>query len=81
MKIDLPRRRRHATATHPDPEKLGLVCAGGGVTGAIYEIGVLAALEDRLEGISLNDFDVFVGVSCGSYISALLANGDRKSVV
>jgi predicted acylesterase/phospholipase RssA len=75
MKIDLPRRRRPATAAHPDPERFGLVCAGGGVTGAIYEIGVLAALEDRLEGISLNDFDVFVGVSCGSYISALLANG------
>jgi len=59
----------------PLVKKLGLVCAGGGVTGAIYEIGALAALEDRLENASLADFDVFVGVSAGAYISALLANG------
>lgn len=64
---------------HPFPvpltKKLGLVCAGGGVTGAIYEIGALAALEDRLENASLTDFDVYIGVSAGAYISALLANG------
>ncbi len=59
----------------PINRKLGLVCAGGGVTGAIYEIGALAALEDRLENASLTDFDVFVGVSAGAYISALVANG------
>ncbi len=56
-------------------DRLGLVCAGGGVTGAIYEIGALAALEDRIEGTNITDFDMFVGVSAGSYISALLANG------
>lgn len=56
-------------------KRLGVVCAGGGVTGAFYEIGALAALEDRLENVSITDFDVFVGVSAGAYISALLANG------
>jgi len=63
--------------SYPAPNRfqLGLVCAGGGVTGAIYEIGALAAIEDRLENASLNDFDCFVGVSAGSYIGALLANG------
>ena len=59
----------------PIRKRLGIVCAGGGVTGAIYEIGTLAALEDRLENASINDFDVFVGVSAGAYIAALLANG------
>ena len=59
----------------PMRKRLGIVCAGGGVTGAIYEIGALAALEDRLENVSITDFDVFVGVSAGAYISALLANG------
>jgi hypothetical protein len=44
------------------------------VTGAIYEIGALAALEDRIEGVNITDFDMFVGVSAGSYIGALLAN-------
>src|SRR5512141_501266 len=65
----------------PMTKKLGLVCAGGGVTGAIYEIGALAALEDRLENASLTDFDVFVGVSAGAYISALLANGVTPSLL
>ena len=67
----------------PTPVKgrLGLVCAGGGVTGAIYEIGALAAIEERLENRSLTDFDVFVGVSAGSYIGALVANGVNPSVL
>ena len=65
----------------PVPGRLGLVCAGGGVTGAIYEIGALAALEDRLEDVSLADFDVFVGVSAGAYISALIANGIAPGVL
>jgi len=89
-----PRRRPSAPrteipageATHqpfpaPVVRRRGLVCAGGGVTGAIYEIGALAALEDRLENASLNDFDFFVGVSAGSYISALLANGITPGVL
>jgi NTE family protein len=69
------RRARPRGFPPPIRSRLGLVCAGGGVTGAIYEIGALAAIEDRLDHGSLTDFDVFVGVSCGSYITALLANG------
>ncbi|MBK9090230.1 MAG: patatin-like phospholipase family protein [Holophagales bacterium] len=59
----------------------GLVCAGGGVTGAIYEIGVLAALEERLDGFSLTECDVFVGVSAGSYVGTLVASGVSPSVL
>jgi NTE family protein len=66
---------------HPIRGRLGVVCAGGGVTGAIYEIGALAAIEERLEDHSLTDFDVFVGVSAGAYISALLANGITPGVL
>ncbi len=65
----------------PVPGRLALACAGGGVTGAIYEIGVLAALEERLENASLTDFDVFIGVSAGAYITALLANGIPPGVL
>jgi NTE family protein len=72
---DQPSGERFRSFPAPLNRRLGLVCAGGGVTGAIYEIGALAALEDRLENASLTDFDVFVGVSAGAYISALLANG------
>ena len=65
----------------PIRKRLGIVCAGGGVTGAIYEIGALAALEDRLENVSITDFDVYVGVSAGAYIAALLANGVTPGVL
>ncbi len=63
------------------PLRRGLVCAGGGVTGAIYEIGVLAALEERLDGFSLTECDIFVGVSAGSYVGTLVASGVSPSVL
>ncbi|MBK9967003.1 MAG: patatin-like phospholipase family protein [Holophagales bacterium] len=63
------------------PLRRALVCAGGGVTGAIYEIGVLAALEERLDGFSLTECDVFVGVSAGSYVGTLVASGVSPSVL
>jgi NTE family protein len=50
------------------------VCAGGGVTGAVWEIGALRALEELLDR-SLLDLDLYVGVSGGAFVSALLAAG------
>ena len=58
----------------PAKPKLGLALAGGGPLGAMYEIGVLMALDESLEGVDLNDMDVYVGVSAGSFITAALAN-------
>ncbi|MBV8445591.1 MAG: patatin-like phospholipase family protein, partial [Candidatus Dormibacteraeota bacterium] len=55
--------------------KRALVLAGGGITGFTYEIGALRALDDVLVGITVNDFDIYVGTSAGSMVSALLANG------
>jgi predicted acylesterase/phospholipase RssA len=43
--------------------------------GAIYEIGALAALSETLDGLDLNDADVYVGVSAGGFIAAGLVNG------
>jgi NTE family protein len=54
--------------------KVALVCAGGGVTGAVYEMGCLRALEELLDRSAL-DFDIYVGVSGGAFVSALLAAG------
>jgi predicted acylesterase/phospholipase RssA len=51
-----------------------LVCAGGGITGAVYEIGCLRAL-DGLLGRSLLDLDLYVGISGGAFVAALLAAG------
>jgi predicted acylesterase/phospholipase RssA len=44
------------------------------VTGAVYEIGCLRALEELLDR-SLLDFDSYVGVSGGAFVTALLAAG------
>ena len=54
--------------------KIGLACAGGAIEGAAYEVGVLNALEESLEGIHFSDLDVYVGVSAGAFITACLAN-------
>jgi len=47
---------------------VALVCAGGGVTGAVYEIGCLRALEELLDH-SVLDLDLYVGVSGGASAS------------
>src|SRR3712207_5528844 len=58
---------------NPSP-KIGLALAGGGPEGAIYEIGVLRALDEALEGVCYTDLHIYVGVSAGAFISASLAN-------
>jgi predicted acylesterase/phospholipase RssA len=55
--------------------KSALVLAGGGLTGAVYHIGALRAIDDLLVDRTVNDFDIFVGTSAGSLICAFLANG------
>ncbi|MGZ9058728.1 MAG: patatin-like phospholipase family protein [Burkholderiaceae bacterium] len=55
--------------------RVGLALAGGGPLGAIYEIGALAALDEALHGVDVNDAEVYVGVSAGSFIAAALING------
>ena len=55
--------------------KTALVLAGGGLTGAVYEIGALRAIDDMLVERTVNDFDIYVGTSAGALVGALLANG------
>lgn len=55
--------------------KIGLALAGGGPVGGIYEVGAMAALDEALEGVDFNRFDIYVGVSSGGFIAAALANG------
>jgi NTE family protein len=63
------RRRR------PRRDKTALVLGGGGFTGGVYEIGALRALDLLAVNSSVNEFDVYVGTSAGSFIAALCANG------
>ena len=62
-------------ADHHRRGTVGLALAGGGPEGAIYEIGVLRALDDALDGLTLTDVPVTVGVSAGAFVGASLANG------
>src|SRR6267378_2915050 len=61
--------------SRPRP-RYALALAGGGVIGGMYEVGALAALEDRLNG-SGRGFDIYVGCSAGSVVASLLAGGVR----
>ncbi len=50
------------------------MCAGGGITGAVYEVGCLRALEELLDR-RVTDLDLYVGVSGGAFVASLLAAG------
>ena len=64
--------RPQLRSTH---SKTALVLAGGGLSGAMYEIGALRAIDDMLTDRTVNDFDIYVGTSAGAIVGALLANG------
>ena len=64
--------RRRSEGRH---SKVALVLAGGGITGVVYEIGALRAINDMLVDLTVNDFDIFVGTSAGALVTAFVANG------
>src|SRR5918998_1294268 len=55
--------------------KTALVLGGGGFTGGVYEIGALRALDLLTVNRNVNDFDVYVGTSAGSFVASMIANG------
>jgi NTE family protein len=63
-----PRRRRRRSKT-------ALVLGGGGFTGFVYEIGALRALDLISVNRTVNQFDVYVGTSAGSFVASMAANG------
>lgn len=59
----------------PSRPKIGLCLTGGAITGAIYQVGCLAAFEEALEGFDAADLDVYIGASAGATVSLALAGG------
>ena len=66
-KSDLAARKRNP--------RIALVLAGGAVTGGAYKLGGLKALDDFLVNRKTTDFDIYVGLSAGSFLAAPLAGG------
>jgi predicted acylesterase/phospholipase RssA len=55
--------------------RIAVCLAGGGIEGLLYELGVLRAIDHFMLDRRLCDLDLFFGISAGSFLAALLANG------
>lgn len=55
--------------------KVAVVCGGGGVTGGVFEVGALKALDLALGGGVVTELDCYVGVSAGAIVATGLAAG------
>ena len=80
--VDLEEGRRSRTASkgksaprRPPRSKTALVLGGGGFTGGVYEIGALRALDLLTVNRTVNEFDIYVGTSAGSFVASMAANG------
>ena len=81
VKLDASSTQRKASASsraasrRRKRSKTALVLGGGGFTGGVYEMGALRALDLLSVNRTVNEFDVYVGTSAGSFVAAAVANG------
>jgi NTE family protein len=80
VKLESPGRGRTTTRQSSSRKRqarsrTALVLGGGGFTGGVYEIGALRALDLLAVNRTVNQFDVYVGTSAGSFVASLAANG------
>ena len=80
VKLDTSAKERQAAGARKGRSrqrrsKSALVLGGGGFTGGVYEIGALRALDLLSVNRTVNEFDVYVGTSAGSFVAAAVANG------
>jgi predicted acylesterase/phospholipase RssA len=78
-------QKRDPSLSRIRPGKVGLVLAGGAISGGAYKVGGLRALDELFRGrrtpgsgsapFSLNDCDIFVGLSAGSVLASVLSAG------
>jgi NTE family protein len=78
VKLDTSATDRQGAKRQPRRQprsKAALVLGGGGFTGGVYEIGALRALDLLSVNRTVNEFDVYVGTSAGSFVASAVANG------
>jgi predicted acylesterase/phospholipase RssA len=76
VKLETPSGQgRKTSRTRRRRSKTALVLGGGGFTGGVYEIGALRAFDLLAVNRTVNEFDVYVGTSAGSFVASMLANG------
>ncbi len=61
--------------------KLALVLSGGAISGGAFKIGGLIALDTLFSNLSVCDFQMYMGISAGSFLAAPLAAGIRPQDV
>ncbi|MCL4286364.1 MAG: patatin-like phospholipase family protein, partial [Thermoleophilia bacterium] len=70
VQLDPASRAKRARRRRGSNSKTALVLGGGGFTGAVYEIGALRAFDLLAVNRTVNDFDVYVGTSAGSFVGS-----------
>jgi NTE family protein len=80
VRLEKPSQKNRKTAAKPKRRRprrsrTALVLGGGGFTGGVYEIGALRALDLLAVNRTVNQFDVYVGTSAGSFVASAIANG------
>ncbi|MEJ7789402.1 MAG: patatin-like phospholipase family protein [Thermoleophilaceae bacterium] len=70
-----PKARAKPAKRRQRRSRTALVLGGGGFTGGVYEIGALRAIDLLAVNRTVNEFDVYVGTSAGSFVGSLVANG------
>jgi predicted acylesterase/phospholipase RssA len=75
VKLEKPPAARGRARGRRRRSKTALVLGGGGFTGGVYEIGALRALDLLAVNRTVNEFDIYIGTSAGSFIASMAANG------
>src|SRR5690242_19212264 len=75
VKLEKPAAGRGRARGRRRRSKTALVLGGGGFTGGVYEIGALRALDLLAVNRTVNEFDIYIGTSAGSFIASMAANG------
>ena len=66
---------------HRHTGDVALCASGGGITGLYFELGALKCFEDCCSPGTLNDLDLYFGISAGGVVTGMLANGYTRQRV